>query len=215
MIGYWLQIIMGSSSKLSYQIYKYVLHLDMQNIYSTQWIRKIKEILQRCGLFHIWVNQHSIRIEDSKAIRLLICTRINDQYEQTWHSSIPTHIRCSYYVLFKDNRKLEPYLYKLSTSNRIYLSKFRCRSNYMPVSKVYKHADTYSLSARILHRAPPPRLQVDQNFLTQKIVADPKMRCHQKSFGIWRVTEAILGQKACFFSKNIFWKKFIINHTIF
>ena len=73
-----------------------------------------------------------------------------------------------------------------------------------------------SLSARILHRAPPPpRLQVDQNFLTQKIVADPKMRCHQKSFGIWRVTEAILGQKTCFSSKNIFWKKFIINHTIF
>ena len=62
---------------------------------------------------------------------------------------------------------------------------------------------------------PPPRLQVDQNFLTQKIVADPKMRCHQKSFGIWRVTEAILGQKTCFFSKNIFWKKFIINLTIF
>ena len=72
-----------------------------------------------------------------------------------------------------------------------------------------------SLSARILHRAPPPRLQVDQNFLTQKIVADPKMRCHQKSFGIWRVTEAILGKKTFFFSKNIFCKKFIINHTIF
>ena len=63
-----------------------------------------------------------------------------------------------------------------------------------------------SLSARILHRAPPPRLQVDQNFLTQKIVADPKMRCHQKSFGIWRVTEAILGQKTCFFSKTYFGK---------
>ena len=76
--------------------------------------------------------------------------------------------------------------------------------------------NTTSLSARILHRAPPPpRLQVDRNFLTQKIVADPKTRCHQKSFGIWRVTEAILGQKTCFFSKNIFWKKFIINLTIF
>ena len=49
---------------------------------------------------------------------------------------------------------------------------------------------------------PPPRLQLDQNFLTQKIVADPKMRCHQKSFGIWRVTEAILGQKTCFFFKK-------------
>ena len=71
-----------------------------------------------------------------------------------------------------------------------------------------------SLSARILHRA-PPRLQVDQNFLTQKIVADQKMQCHQNSFGIWGVTEAILGQKTCFFFKNIFWKKFMINHTIF
>ena len=76
---------------------------------------------------------------------------------------------------------------------------------------------TFSLSARILHRAPPPPApQVDQNFLTQKIVADPKMQCHQKSFGIWRVTEAILGKKnVFFFSKNILWKKIIINHTIF
>ena len=49
----------------------------MQNVYSTQWIWKIKEILQRYGLFNIpvWVNQHNICIEDSKAISLLICTR--------------------------------------------------------------------------------------------------------------------------------------------
>ena len=79
----------------------------------------------------------------------------------------------------------------------------------------YANRMNNSLSARILHRAPPPRLQVDQNFLTPKIVADPKMRCHQKSFGIWRVTEAILGKKTCFFFKNIFWKKIIINHTMF
>ena len=87
---------MGSSSKLNYQIYKYILRLDMKNVYSTQWIRRIKEILQRCGLFNVWVNQHNIRVEDSKAIRLLIFTRINDQYDQTWHSSVPAHIRCSY-----------------------------------------------------------------------------------------------------------------------
>ena len=55
---------------------------------------------------------------------------------------------------------------------------------------------------------PPPRLQVDQNFLTQKIAADPKMRCHQKSFGIWRVTEAILDKKnVFFFQKTYFGKK--------
>ena len=63
---------MGSNSKLNYQIYKYILHLDMQNVHSTQWIRKIKEILQRCGLFNIWVNQHNIRVVDSKAIRFFL-----------------------------------------------------------------------------------------------------------------------------------------------
>ena len=64
---------MESSSKVNYQIYKYILHLDMQNVtvYSTKWIGKIKEILQRCGLFKIWVNQHNIRIEDSKASKLM------------------------------------------------------------------------------------------------------------------------------------------------
>ena len=53
-------------------------------LYSTQWIRKIKKILRRCELLNILENQHNIRIEDSKAIKLLvmICTRTNDQYEQ-------------------------------------------------------------------------------------------------------------------------------------
>ena len=45
-----------------------------------------------------------------------------------------------------------------------------------------------SLSTMILHRAPPPRLQVDQNFLTQKIMADLKMQCHQNCFGIFKKT---------------------------
>ena len=84
MIGYWLQILMGSSSKLNYQIYTLLNGSE-----------KIKEILQRCRFFNIGVNQHNIRVQDSKAIRLLIFTRINDQYDQTWHSSIPAHIRCS------------------------------------------------------------------------------------------------------------------------
>ena len=77
-----------------------------------------------------------------------------------------------------------------------------------------QHCSThYSLSARILHRTPPPRLQVDQNILTQKIVADPKMRWHQKSFGIWSVTEAILGQKTCFcFKKHILEKNHNKSH---
>ena len=74
-----------------------------------------------------------------------------------------------------------------------------------------------SLSARILHRAqiysPAPS---GPKFLTQKIVADPKMRCHQKSFGIWKVTEAILGKKTwVFFKKHILEKNYNNSHYFF
>ena len=55
---------------------------------------------------------------------------------------------------------------------------------------------------------PPPLLQVDQNFLTQKIFADPKMRCHQNSFGIWRVTALgnFRSKTVGFFQKTYFGK---------
>ena len=69
-----------------------------------------------------------------------------------------------------------------------------CRATVLSVLFDARH------TASILHRA-PPGLQVVQNFLTQKIVADPKMRSHQNSFGIWC---AILGKKTCLFSLNMF-----------
>ena len=84
-----------------------------------------------------------------------------------------------------------------SDAAQLSVTDFNAHSNVSHTSLTDFTPTNISLSARILHRA-PPRLQVDQYFLTQKIVADPKMRCHQKSFGIWRVTEAILGQKTCF-----------------
>ena len=35
---------MGSSSKLNYQIYKYILYFDMQNVYSTIYIHYLPAI---------------------------------------------------------------------------------------------------------------------------------------------------------------------------
>ena len=63
---------MGSSSKLNYQIYKYILQLDMQNnyiLYSMD--TKDKRNLTTVCIVNIWVNQHNIRIEDSNAMRYI------------------------------------------------------------------------------------------------------------------------------------------------
>ena len=76
------------------------------------------------------------------------------------------------------------------------------------------HCKTYSLSARILHRAPPPapsgsKFSNSENCCGSENAMPPKifwgMEGHRGHFR----------SKNVFFSKNIFWKKFIINHTIF
>ena len=74
-------------------------------------------------------------------------------------------------------------VYKLSTSNRIYLHKFRCKSNYMPISKVYKHTDTYDTKCKICDENEIvnefhylficPVFQEDRNRLLKKVL--PKM----------------------------------------
>ena len=73
-------------------------------------------------------------------------------------------------------------------------------------------ATTNSLLSKTPHRVPtaPLRLQVDQNFLTQKIVADLIIGGHKILLGCREALleealseEALLGPRACFF-KHIF-----------
>ena len=52
-------------------------------------------------------------------------------------------------------------------------------------------------------------LQVDQNLLTPKIAAVPKIGCHQNYFGTWKVIETLLGEKGVL---DIFLKKNMVNH---
>ena len=65
----------------------------------------------------------------TNTIRLMVNTRLDDQYEQLWRASTSDHVRCSSYALFNNVRILEPYISKLGTSDTMYLAHFRCRSN--------------------------------------------------------------------------------------
>ena len=93
MISYWLRLITGDPGKLNTLLYEYIYQMDCNNIYSTLWISKLKSILQKCGMFYIWVNQATIT--DVNIIKKLICKRIDDMWLQTWRANLTTHIRCS------------------------------------------------------------------------------------------------------------------------
>ena len=70
-------------------------------------------------------------------------------------------------------------------------------------------------TSSLLFYRPRHLTQIDQNFLTWKIVAVPKIECHQNSVGIWKVTKTLLRQKRDFFSKTHILKKCMVNHINF
>ena len=65
---------------------------------------KIKDIFIKCGLFGTWMIQRNILVADLKAIKLMICSRIDDQYHQTIGTLVYLHTLDAhkYDVLFKN-----------------------------------------------------------------------------------------------------------------
>ena len=73
----------------------------------------------------------------------------------------------------------------------------------------------YSLSARILHRAPPPPAPSGPKFSNSENCCGSENAMPPKIFWDMEGHRGHFRSKNVFFSsKNIFWKNFIINHTI-
>ena len=76
-----------------------------------------------------------------------ILTTIREKYKsnftRNWRCEIEESLTCIGYDEFKDEFKLEPYLIKLKFGQRLILSKFRCRSNYLPISDFEQFNNPY------------------------------------------------------------------------
>ena len=76
-----------------------------------------------------------------------IHTTLRDKYKAKfvtqWRIDLEESLSCISYDEFKDSFKLEPYLTKLNFGDRLIMAKFRCRSNYLPISDFKQFNDTY------------------------------------------------------------------------
>ena len=127
MIAYWAKLITGKSSKLSYQIYKYMLQL---NNFESKWITQIKNILNQCGMQEYWLNQTDFV---DKTTHLKIKQILLDQNLQNWNSTLQNSHKGRYYSNIKENISLEQYLLKLDKSNYLQLLKYRTGNHFLPV----------------------------------------------------------------------------------
>jgi hypothetical protein len=58
LINFWFKIVSGNKRKISYNMYSLLYYLDKDGIFQTEWITKVKHILNKCGIYDkFWLNQ--------------------------------------------------------------------------------------------------------------------------------------------------------------
>ena len=134
MINFWCRILTGKQTKLSCMLYKLVkvLHDDVNSVFYSKWITKIRSILDSCGFGNMWSQQEYL---NTTWLKLALELRLKDMDKQDWHREIFENSQCINYRIFKDVHTLEPYLVQLNEKDRMYLCKFRCGSHHLPCVK--------------------------------------------------------------------------------
>ena len=100
-------LVTGKQSKLSFIMYCLLVKLDENNIYTSEWIRFIRNTLNECGLSYIWSQQDSVNPE---WLKKKVNQIWNDQYYQKWLADIHQSPKCLFYKTIKESITLEKYL---------------------------------------------------------------------------------------------------------
>ena len=126
MISFWVRLLLGKQSKISYILYQYMLHNSNQNF---KWLNKIKEILNSVGRTDLWISQNSLL---NKSTPSRIKMTLIDQYKQTWHDQMQLSNKGRIYKSFKTSHTYERYFNILPRRNFITLFKFRTCNTRLP-----------------------------------------------------------------------------------
>ena len=122
MIKFWSKILNSKNSKISHKIYKILLFLHNNHIYSCKWILHIEKILQDVGLNYIWLNNN---VHNSDWLCNVVKKRLKCQYLQKWNTEIQTSSKSINYRIFKTNFVTEFYITHLQPKFDIPLARFR------------------------------------------------------------------------------------------
>ena len=98
-------------------MYCLFVKLDENNIYTSEWIRFIRNTLNECGLSYIWSQQDSI----------------NPEWLKKKDADIHQSPKCLFYKTIKESITLEKYLLFLPFKYRKALAKFRMSNHNLTI----------------------------------------------------------------------------------
>lgn len=129
-INFWVRLINGKTSKLSYLMYCCLLELYRRGVYLSPWLTYIRDICNNCGMPGVWLSHD---VTNATWFKKAIEQRLKDQWITTWNVNLATKSTCITYKLYKHTYSLEEYLLKLDKSCRVSLTRIRASNNKLPV----------------------------------------------------------------------------------
>ena len=120
-------MLTNKTTKLSYQIFKYLLNSPQIN---SKWIVSVQTLLSNAGRQDIWLNQNE---STPKSTGKLIKQALIDQLFQQCNSQLDTSSKGRSYSIFKNNINCERYLHILTGQSAMTMSKFRTGNHKFPV----------------------------------------------------------------------------------
>ena len=133
MINYWLKIASEKANKLTNIMYKLTRSLYDNDIYASNWLRKIHDILNDTGLTYIWDTDP--RQISKTWFKQTLKMRLSDIHLQNLISELQANGQCTTYKLLKSTpeNNLTFYLKVLDRGTRLPITKIRCVNNKLPI----------------------------------------------------------------------------------
>ena len=132
MISFWHGLITDNHEKMSCSILKTLTECFECNIYKSEWLVKIKKILDDCGLSFVWHSPNSV---SNKWLIKTVNRNLKDTYIQMWSQQSKDSSKACNYHLYKPNFGFESYIDNLPLCYRIPLTKFRTANHKLPIEK--------------------------------------------------------------------------------
>ena len=85
MVNFWSKMVNGDDNRIAKILYKYVFLKNSDNQFRSDWLKCIKDILDKCGYSNIWLSQRNF---NSKWLCISLKQKLFDQFQQKWRADI-------------------------------------------------------------------------------------------------------------------------------
>ena len=133
MIKFWLSLLTGRQSKISFKLYNICLSLFRKKLILSDWLTCIKSIIDECGMSYVFDLQETLDVKWLfNKFYPKIKNTLKDLLKQKWHHQLESE-KCVYYKLFINPFVLKYYLWNLPQNLLLPFCKFRMSNHKLPV----------------------------------------------------------------------------------